>query len=144
MLVQYTLEAEEYNKLVEEKVIEGVVKVDAEEYSTIEVNVDFCYNSVSIWGNTWGSSTLLNDYITINDIEKIEEKSINKEVDDVYVTNIEVAEYLETFGIPHEWALNAVDEWRSPEEEEMALEDEDFWEAMDGIKTAWEISREVN
>lgn len=113
MLVQYTLEAEEYNKLVEEKVIEGVVKVDAEEYSTIEVNVDFCYNSVSVWGNTWGSSTLLNDYITINDIEKIEEKSINKEVDDVYVTNIGVAEYLETFGIPHEWVLNAVDGWRS-------------------------------
>lgn len=144
MLVQYTLEAEEYNKLVEEKVIEGVVKVDAEEYSTIEVNVDFCYNSVSVWGNTWGSSTLLNDYVTINDIEKIEEKSINKEVDDVYVTNIEVAEYLETFGIPHEWALEAVDEWRSPEEEEMELDDQEFWETVDSIKTAWEISREEN
>ena len=49
MLVQYTLEAEEYNKLVEEKVVEGVVKVDAEEYSTIEISVDFSYNTVSVW-----------------------------------------------------------------------------------------------
>src|SRR5699024_3991808 len=143
MMIQYTLEMEKYNKLVEEKIIEGVEKVGAE-YSTIEVSVDFSYKSVSVWGSTWWSSELFNDNATINDIEKIEEKSINKEVDDVYVTNIEVAEYLETFGIPHEWALNAVDEWRSPEEEEMVLEDEDFWEAMDGIKTAWEISREEN
>lgn len=53
MMIQYTLEMEKYNKLVEEKIIEGVEKVGAE-YSTIEVNVDFSYNTVSVWGNTWG------------------------------------------------------------------------------------------
>lgn len=141
MLVQYTLEVEKYNKLVEEKVVEGVEKVDVEEYSTIEVNVDFIYNSVSVWGNSWGTSTLLNDYVTVNDVEELEESSC-KEVDDVYVTNIEIAQYLEVFDIPHEWALEAVDEWRSPEEEEEALDEEEFWEAMDGIKAAWKISRE--
>lgn len=141
MMIQYTLDAGRYNKLVEEKIIEGVEKVGAE-YSVIEVNVDFSYNSVSVWGHTWWSSELFNDCATINDIEKIEEESTNKVLDDIYVTNIEVTEYLEVFGIPHEWALEAVDEWRSPDKEEEELEDKDFWEAMDGIKTAWEISRE--
>lgn len=143
MMIQYTLEMEKYNKLVEEKIIEGVEKVGAE-YSTIEVSVDFSYNSVSVWGSTWWSSELFNDNATINDIEKIEEESTNKVLDDIYVTNIEVAEYLETFGISHEWALEAVDEWRNPEEEEMELEDEEFWEATEGIKTAYQISREEN
>lgn len=143
MMIQYTLEMEKYNKLVEEKIIEGVEKVGAE-YSTIEVSVDFSYNSVSVWGDTWWSSELFNDNATINDIEKIEEESTNKVLDDIYVTNIEVTEYLENFGIPHEWALEAVDEWRSPDKEEEELEDEEFWEAMDGIKTAYQISREEN
>ena len=141
-MIQYTLEAGRYNKLVEEKIIEGVEKVGAE-YSVIEVNVDFSYNSVSVWG-AWWNSELLNDCATINDIEKIEEESTNKVLGDIYVTNIEVTEYLEVFGIPHEWALEAVDEWRTPDKEEEELEDKDFWEAMDGIKTAWEISREEN
>ena len=144
MMLQYVLEAGKYNELVESKVIEGVEKVNIEEHSTVEVNVDFTYNTVSVWGNAWGSSTLLNDYVTVNDIEKLESESFSKVVDDIYVTNIEIAEYLEAFDIPHEWAIEAVDEWRSPEKEEMELEDEDFWEAIDGIKTAWEISREEN
>lgn len=143
MMIQYTLEMEKYNKLVEEKIIEGVEKVGAE-YSTIEVSVDFSYNRVSVWGNTWWSSELFNDNATVNDIEKIEEESTNKVLDDIYVTNIEVTEYLEVFGIPHEWSLGAVDEWRSPDKEEEELEDEEFWEAMDGIKTAYQISREEN
>ena len=142
MIIQYALEAEKYNKLVEEKIIEGVEKVGAE-YSTIEVNVDFSYNSVSVWG-PWWNSELLNDNATINDIEKIEEESTKKVLDDIYVTNIEVAEYLESFGISHEWALEAVDEWRNPDEEEEELEDEEFWDAIDGIKASWEISREEN
>jgi len=143
MMIQYTLEMEKYNKLVEEKIIEGVEKVGAE-YSTIEVSVDFSYNSVSVWGSTWWSSELFNDNATINDIEKIEEESTNKVLDDIYVTNIEVTEYLEVFGIPHEWALEAVDEWRNPEEEEEELNEEEFWETIEGIKAAWEISREEN
>lgn len=144
MMIQYTLEGKQYNELVESKIIEGVEKIDTDEYSTIEVNVDFSYNSVSVWGNSWGNSELFNDYATVNDIEKIEEESTNKVLDDIYVTNIEVTEYLEVFGIPHEWALEAVDEWRSPDKEEEELENNEFWEAMDGIKTAWEISREEN
>lgn len=96
MMIQYTLEMEKYNKLVEEKIIEGVEKVGAE-YSTIEVNVDFSYNTVSVWGNTWGSSELFNNNATINDIEKIEEESTNKVLDDIDVTNIEITEYLESF-----------------------------------------------
>lgn len=144
MLVQYTLEAEKYNKLVEEKVIEGVDVVDTEEYNIVEISVDFIYNTVSVWGNSWGTSTLLNDYATVNNLEKLEDRSEIKEVDDIYVTNIEIAQYLEAFDIPHEWALEAVDEWRSPEEEEEELEEKEFWEAMDGIKTAYQISREEN
>lgn len=143
MMIQYTLEMEKYNKLVEEKIIEGVEKVGAE-YSTIEVSVDFSYNRVSVWGNTWWSSELFNDNATVNDIEKIEEESTNKVLDDIYVTNIEVTEYLETFGIPHEWALEAVGEWRNPEQEEEELNEEEFWETIEGIKAAWEISREEN
>ena len=142
MMLQYVLEAGKYNELVESKVVEGVEKVSMEKCSTIEVNVDFTYNTVSVWENAWGSSTLLNDYVTVNDIEKLESESFSKVVDDIYVSNIEIAEYLEVFDIPHEWAIEAVDEWRSPEKEEMELENEDFWEAIDGIKQTWELSRE--
>lgn len=142
MMIQYTLEMEKYNKLVEEKIIEGVEKVGAE-YSTIEVNVDFCYNSVSVWGCAGGSADFLGDYVTV-DLDELERNCDTKRLDDLYADNVEIAHYLECFDIPYEWALGAVDEWRSPEEEEEELNEEEFWEAMDGIKTAWEISREVN
>ena len=144
MMIQYILKGEKYNNLVERKIIEGVEKVDITEYGLIEVNVDFSYNTVSVWGNSWGTSELFNDYATVNDIEKLESESFSKVVDDLYVSNIEIAEYLEVFDIPHEWAIEAVDEWRSPDEEEKELEDADFWNAVDGIKTAYQISREEN
>lgn len=144
MMIQYILKGEQYNKLVESKIIEGVEKVNTEEYSTIEISVDFSYNTVSVGGNSWGTSVLFNDCATINDITALENESINKIVDDIYATNIEVAEYLEVFDIPHEWALDAVDEWRNPEEEEEELNEEEFWKAIEGIKAAWEISREEN
>ena len=35
MMIQYTLEGKQYNELVESKIIEGVEKIDTDEYSTI-------------------------------------------------------------------------------------------------------------
>lgn len=144
MMIQYTLPTEKFNEMVEKKVIEDVEKVDVDEFSDIEVNVDFIYNTTSVWGVQWGRSTLFNDYVTVNDITALESESITKEVGDIYVSNVEIAQYLEVFDIPHEWALDAVDEWRNPEEEERELDEEEFWYFVDSIQVAWEISREEN
>ena len=139
MTIQYVLETENFNKMVEERKLEGVYPVDADEYNYVEIDIDFTQDNVSAWGCVNGSAVFFGDYITV-DLDYLEEQSETKEVSDLYVDNVEIAQYLEHFDIPHQWALDAVDEWREDEEE--ALDDAEFWEAVDGIKTAYRISRE--
>lgn len=139
MTIEYRLSVEEFNNMVIEKKIEGLIPIDTSEYNYVEIEIDFTQDNISAWGCVNGSAVFFGDYITV-DLDYLEEQSETKEVSDLYVDNVEIAQYLEHFDIPHQWALDAVDEWREDEEE--ALDDAEFWEAVDGIKTAYRISRE--
>lgn len=141
MTIEYRLSVEEFNNMVIEKKIEGLIPIDTSEYNYVEIDIDFTQDNVSAWGCVNGSAVFFGDYITV-DLDYLEEQSETKEVSDLYVDNVEISQYLEHFDIPHQWALDAVDEWREDEEE--ALDDAEFWEAVDGIKTAYRISREEN
>lgn len=141
MTIEYRLSVEEFNNMVIEKKIEGLIPIDTSEYNYVEIDIDFTQDNISAWGCVNGSAVFFGDYITV-DLDYLEEQSETKEVSDLYVDNVEIAQYLEHFDIPHQWALDAVDEWREDEVE--ALDDAEFWEAVDGIKTAYRISREEN
>lgn len=141
MTIEYRLSVEEFNNMVIEKKIEGLIPIDTSEYNYVEIDIDFTQDNVSAWGCVNGSAVFFGDYITV-DLDYLEEQSEAKEVSDLYVDNVEIAQYLEHFDIPHQWALDAVDEWREDEGE--ALDDAEFWEAVDGIKTAYRISCEEN
>lgn len=143
MTVQYILDVETFNNMVEEREIEGLEKTDIDRYAYIEVNVDFLQNNVSVWGCANGSADFFGDYVTV-DLDSLEYECKSKDIEDNYVDNIEIVDYLQAFGIPYDWALDAIDEWRTPEQEEEEVNVKGFWEAMDAIKTAYKISREEN
>ena len=142
MTVKYIFDVEELNKMIKEKEVEGIEIVEADKYEEIEINVDFEENKADVWGNKYGSSEFLNDVVTINDLEALEERASGKEIHEMYLSNVEIAHYIETLGIPFNWALESLDEWRTSEKEEEEIEDKEIWEAIDGIKMAWEISCE--
>lgn len=143
MTIEYRLSVEKFNEMVEERKIEGLIPVDTSEYSYIVIDVDFEQNNVSAWGCTNGSAYYFGDYITV-DLDYLEEECIEKELYDLYIHNTEIAEYLKYFEIPYDWALDAIDEWRTPEQEEEDVNEKEFWEVINGIKTAYKISREEN
>lgn len=144
MTIKYILEVEELNKMVEGKEVEGIEIVEADKYDEVEINIDFEENKADVWGNKYGRSEFLSDVVTINDLDMLEERATEKAIHEMYLSNVEIAHYIETLGVPFDWALGAVDEWRTPEEENEEIEDKEIWEAIEGIKAAWEISREVN
>lgn len=143
MTIQYVLEVENFNKMVEERKLEGVYSVDADKYDYIEIGVDFDTDNVSVWGCAGGSAEFLGDYVTV-DLDELERNCDTKRLDDLYADNVEIAHYLECFDIPYEWALGAVDEWRSPEEEEEELNESQLWDAIANMIVAYQIYREEN
>lgn len=144
MTVKYILGIKELNKMIKRKEVEGIETIEADKYEGIEINVDFEENKADVWGNRNGSSDFLSDIVTINDLETLEEMVFEKKIHEMYLSNVEIAHYIETLGMPFDWALESLDEWRTPEEEEEEIEDKEIWGAIEGIKTAWEISREAN
>lgn len=141
MTIQYILDVEIFNNMVENKKIEGLEKTDVDKYIYIEVNVDFVQKNVSVWGCANGNADFFGDYVTV-DLDSLEYECKSKDVEDNYVDNIEIVDYLQAFDIPYDFALELVNEWRSPEQEDEAMYAKTFWEAIDGIKTAYKISRE--
>lgn len=143
MTIQYVLEVENFNKMVEERKLEGIYSVDADEYDYIEIGVDFDTDNVSVWGCAGGSAEFLGDYATV-DLDELERNCDTKRLGDLYADNVEIAHYLECFDIPYEWALGAVDEWRSLEEEEEELNESQLWDAIANMIVAYQIYREEN
>lgn len=143
MTIQYILDVEIFNNMVENKKIEGLEKTDIDKYTYIEVNVDFVQNNVSVWGCANGNADFFGDYVTV-DLDSLEYECKSKDVADSYADNIEIVDYLQAFDVPYEFALDAVNEWRTPEQENETMYAKTFWEAMDAIKTAYKISRKGN
>lgn len=141
MTILYTIGIESAKRMIEFGELEEIQQL--EKYNFLEITVDFDKNTVSVWGVENGRAEMLDDHAYVG-IDSLEVECEKKEVCDLYVSNVEIAIYLETFGVQYEWALNATDEWRTPEEEEEAIDEKVFWEAIDGIKTAYKISREEN
>lgn len=143
MTIQYVLEVENFNKMVEERKLEGVYSIDTDEYDYIEIGVDFNTDNVSVWGCAGGSAEFLGDYVTI-DLDELEKNCDTKRLDDLYASNVEIAHYLECFNIPYNWALEAIDQWRTPEEEEEELNESQLWDAIANIIVAYQIYHEEN
>lgn len=143
MTIEYRLSVEEFNNMVIEKKIEGLIPIDTSKYNYVEIDIDFTQDNISVWGCVNGSAVFFGDYITV-DLDYLEEECTKKELCDLYIDNTEIAEYLKYFEIPYDWALDAIDEWRTPEQEEEEINEKEFWESVDGIKTAYKISREEN
>lgn len=137
MMIRYYVEKEKAQKLM---CGGNLSEICVDGFEEIEINIDCNTRKVTIYGMGNDSDSLLDDnaYAYVPAIEEVAEA---RENGDYYVTNVEIARYLEFFDIPFAWALDAVDEWRSPESEEELLTENKFWCAVDGIKTAWEISR---
>lgn len=139
MMIQYIVGKKEAQKLVADGELSQVC-VDG--FDAIEILVNCGTRRVTICGvgNT-GKETLLDDnaYAYIPAVEEVAEE---KEISDLYVSNVEIAQYLELLEIPYQWALEAVDEWREDEDE--VFDDAELWEGIEGIKTAYKISCEEN
>ena len=140
MIICYYIGKEEAEKLMADG---NLSKIDVDGFTELEIDIDCNTRKVTIYGMGNGNDVLLEDnaYAYVPAIDEVAE---GRGLCDYYVLNVEIAQYLELLEIPYAWALDAADEWRSPESEEEPLEEGEFWEAIDGIFAAWEISREEN
>lgn len=138
MTICYYVEKEKAQKLMSDG---NLSEICIDGFVEVEISIDCDTRKVVIYGMSNGNDSLLDDnaYAHVPAIEEVAEARV---LGDYYVLNVEIAQYLELLEVPYAWALDAVDEWRNPEEEEEKLNEKDFWNAVDGIKTAWEISRE--
>lgn len=140
MTITYYVEKEDAQKLMADGNL-STMCIDG--FKELEIDIDCNTRRVAIYATGNRNDVLLDDNAT-SYIPAIHEVAEGRRLCDYYVSNVEIAQYLELLEIPYQWALDAVDEWRSPEDEDERLKENDFWDAVDGIKTAWEISREVN
>lgn len=141
MTVKYNLLKERAQELMEGG---NLNEICLDGFDAVVIYVDFSTKRVVIYGvNHLGEKALLDDNAYAY-IPEVEEAAKEKEIRDIYISNKEIAQYLKLLEIPYQWALDAADEWRAPEEEEKVIDDELFWDAIDGIKTAYRISREEN
>ena len=140
MIITYYVKKEDAQKLMADGNL-STMCIDG--FEELEIDIDCNSRRVAIYGMDSGNDVLLDDnaYAYIPAIDEVAE---GRGLGDYYILNVEVAKYLELLDIPYQWALESVDEWRNPDDEEELIEEGEFWEVIDGILAAWEISREEN
>lgn len=140
MTITYYVKKEDAQKLMADGNL-STMCIDG--FEELEIDIDCNSRRVTIYGMDSGNDVLLDDnaYAYIPAIDEVAE---GRGLGDYYILNVEVAKYLELLDIPYQWALESVDEWRNPDDEEKPLKEGEFWEVIDGILAAWEISREEN
>ena len=139
MTIQYKLRKEDAEEMVMYGELANVENVES--YDEILVVVDCETRRVVTYGLDWEGEHLLGDNCYV-DVPILEDRSRAMELGDSYVSNIEIANYIDLAKeIPYERALKYVDERRTPEEEEEMLTEKELQEIANEIEVAYRIAK---
>ncbi len=139
MIIEYKLRKEDAEEMVMYGELANVENVES--YDEILVVVDCETRKVVTYGLDWEGEYLLGDNCYV-DVPILEDRAKVMELGDSYVSNIEIANYIDLAKeIPYEWALHSVDERRTPEEEEEMLTEKELQEIANEIEVAYRIAK---
>lgn len=135
MIIEYKLRKEDAEEMVMYGELDNVENVES--YDEILVVVDCETRRVVTYGLDWAGEYLLGDNCYV-DVPILEDRSRAMELGDSYVSNIEIANYIDLAKeIPYERALKYVDERRTPEKEEEMLTEKELQEIANEVAVVY-------
>ena len=142
MTVKYYIEQRKAWELMENGDIDRMC-IDG--FKSIAITIDCHSRNVSIYGVNYADEEELLDDCAYAYIPSLEDAAEEFRICDQYASNVEIAEYTNLSAlVPYEWALSALDEYRTPEDEETYIDitEKELRETIEAIRLAYYISIE--